>query len=72
MADSPQNMRTLFNSGNQLRQQLEISYDTSSSAYTENLQAAISTFSECRRLADEISLFSQNETLEDIASGDLQ
>lgn len=72
MADSPRSIRTLFNSGNQLRQQLETSYDTSSSTYSENLRAAISTFSECRRLADEISMFSQNETLEDVASGDLQ
>ncbi|KAI9877075.1 MAG: Immunoglobulin (CD79A) binding protein 1 [Pleopsidium flavum] len=72
MTDSPRNVRTLFDSGNRQRKQLESSYDANSSTYQENLRAAISTFEECRRLADEISLFSQNESLEDISSGDLQ
>lgn len=72
MADSPHNIRTLFDSVNQLREQLETSDDTTSTTYLETFRAAISTFLECRRLADELSLFSQNESLEDIASGDLQ
>ncbi len=72
MADSPRNIRALFSSGNHLRQEVEASYDINSSIYEENLRAALSTFEECRRLAGEISLFSQNETLDDISSGDLQ
>ena len=72
MADPPRNIRTLFNSGKQLLQQVEGSHDIASSAYQENLRTAITTFEECRKLADNISLFSQNESLEDIASGDLQ
>lgn len=72
MTDSPRNVRTLFDSGNRQREHLESSYDSNSSTYQGNLRAAISTFEECRRLADELSLFSQNESLEDISSGDLQ
>lgn len=70
--DPPRNVRSLFDLGNRQRKQLESSYDTNSPSYQETLRAAISTFEECRILADATSLFSPNENLEDISSGDLQ
>ena len=66
------NIRTLFRSAESKHDVLETSRDSSSSTYRENLAAAIATFEECRQLADRLSLFSSNETLEDIATGDLQ
>lgn len=72
MADSPRTVRTLFHRGNQLRQRLETSNDAKSSAYEEILRDAISTFEDCRRLAHEVSLFSSNETLEDVTTDNLQ
>ena len=66
------NIRTLFKSGKAQRKQLESSPDTISALYQDNLQSAIAAFETCRTLADRISLFSQNETEEDISSGDLQ
>ncbi|MCJ1250625.1 hypothetical protein MMC30_007853 [Trapelia coarctata] len=71
MAESQTNIRTLFAKAKQLQKQLE-SLESSSQVYQENLQTAISTLEECRKLAGKVSLFSPNETADDISSGDLQ
>ncbi|MCJ1390701.1 hypothetical protein MMC18_003562 [Xylographa bjoerkii] len=71
MTEAGVNIRTLFASAKDLRRQLE-SLQSTTQTYQENLQKAISTLEECRKLADKVSLFSPNETEEDIPSGDLQ
>ena len=65
-------IRTLFSSARNQRKELEQFSDPTSTIYQENLQAAIATLEECRVIADRITLFSPNETEEDISSGDLQ
>ena len=72
MMDSDIDIRTLFTSAKTQRTELEASADPTSSTYQENLQAAIASLEECRKIADHISLFSPNETEDDISSGDLQ
>ncbi len=72
MADSPKSLRSLFTSGIAQRKALELAIGTSSTEYQENLQAAITTFEACQRLVGQASLFSRNETVHDIASGDLE
>jgi hypothetical protein len=67
-----QSIRTLFESAEQKRKDLEASWETNTATYQENLAAAISTYDDCLKLADRLSLFSPNETLEDLTSGDLQ
>jgi hypothetical protein len=67
-----QSIKSLFSLAERKRNAVETSWDSSSSIYRENLAAAIATYEECRVLADRLSLFSPNETLEDITSGDLQ
>jgi immunoglobulin-binding protein 1 len=67
-----QSIKSLFSLAESKRNAAEAARDTSSSAYRENIAVAIATYEECRQLADRLSLFSPNETLEDIASGDLQ
>ncbi len=67
-----QSIKSLFHSAESKRNAVETAWDSSSSTYKENLAAAITTYEECRQVADRLSLFSPNETLEDIASGDLQ
>lgn len=67
-----QNLRSLFSGAERIRKELESSYDANSTAYQQNLAAAIASYEDCLKLADRTSLFSPNETLEDIASGDLQ
>jgi hypothetical protein len=72
MAEGPQSLRTLFSSAEEHRKQLDSSWETSSQPYQENLRATIATYEDCKKLADELSLFSPNETLEDISSKDIQ
>lgn len=72
MADSQSNIRVLFAAGQNQRKRLESSWEASNTLYQENVRAAIRTFEECRSLADRIQLFSQNETEDDISSGNLQ
>ena len=71
MAEPEPNLRTLFSTANDLKNQLD-SLQTASQQYQENLRAAISKFEESRELAARISLFSPNETEDDISSSDLQ
>lgn len=71
MAESQTNIKTLFAKAKQLQKQLE-SLESTSLTYQENLRNALSTLEECRKLADKVSLFSPNETTDDISSGDLQ
>jgi hypothetical protein len=72
MEDEPKSIRGLFLDAERKRDRLEKSWDSNSAAYQENLSAAIATYEECLRAADQVSLFSPNETLDDISSGDLQ
>ncbi|KAF2129259.1 type 2A phosphatase-associated protein 42 [Dothidotthia symphoricarpi CBS 119687] len=72
MANEPQSIRGLFVSAERARKDLSSSYDSNSPAFQENLNTAIATYQECLKLAEQVSLFSPNETLEDISSTDLQ
>lgn len=72
MADQDQSIRAVYSTAEQKRQSVESSWDSNSATYQENLLAAISLYEQCLSIADRISLFSPNESLEDIASVDLQ
>jgi len=65
-------IRGLFASAKAQRKELDSFSDPTTSLYQENLQAAIASLEECRRLAERISLFSPNEAEDDVVSGDLQ
>jgi immunoglobulin-binding protein 1 len=67
-----QNIRSLYSLAEKRRDAAETARDSGSSTYKENLAAAIASYEESRKLADRLSLFSPNETLEDIATGDLE
>lgn len=72
MTELQSNIRTLFASSKAQRKALESNLEPNSAVYHENVQAALETLEECRRLARSLSLFSPNENEEDIASSDLQ
>ena len=67
-----QSLKSLFTSAESQRKDIESSWDSNTAAYQQNLAAAIATYEDCLKLADRLSLFSPNETLEDLTSGDLQ
>jgi immunoglobulin-binding protein 1 len=72
MSEQPRNIRALFLEAEQARKKLQASYDTNSSTYQDTLRKTITTYEECLKLSDEVSLFSPNESLDDISSSDLQ
>jgi immunoglobulin-binding protein 1 len=67
-----QTIKSLFSSAERQRKDIEASWDSNTATYQQNLVAAIATYENCLQLADRLSLFSPNESLEDITSGDLQ
>lgn len=62
----------LFAAMRSQRSALESGLEPNNLTYQETLQSAIASLDECRQLAERLSLFSPNETADDIASGDLQ
>lgn len=72
MSEQPRSLRALFSKAERARQELTSSYEPNSPAFQENLTQTIATYEECLKLSEQISLFSPNESLEDISSGDLQ
>jgi immunoglobulin-binding protein 1 len=73
MDTQPRSLRQLFSDAEHDRKGLERPGEsTISAAFQENLANAIATYEECLKVASRVSLFSPNETLEDINSGDLQ
>ena len=70
MAD--QSIKSLYTSAERQRQAIESSWDSNTTEYQQNLASAIKTYDDCLKLADRLSLFSPNETLEDLTTGDLQ
>ncbi|TKA82482.1 hypothetical protein B0A55_02194 [Friedmanniomyces simplex] len=71
MADDTRSLRSIYTEAEQKRTAIESSPYSNSSAFQENLLAAIHLYEECVNRADRIALFSPNESLEDIATADL-
>ena len=71
MADSDASLRELFVTANSLTKELE-KLESNSQNYQDKLRHAIATFEQCSKVADQVSLFSPNETADDISSTDLQ
>lgn len=72
MAEEQRSLRSTFEDAEAKRTTIESSFDSNSSTFQDNLSAAIKLYEECVKIADQIALFSPNETLEDISSTDLQ
>ncbi|RKF71903.1 Uncharacterized protein C63.05 [Golovinomyces cichoracearum] len=70
MAD--QNVKTLYDSGEKQRQQVDSACSSTTAADQQRILDAISTYEECLKLVDRSSLFSPNETVEDLTANDLQ
>jgi immunoglobulin-binding protein 1 len=67
-----QSIKSLFSSAERQRKEIESSWDSNTATYQQNLASAIATYEDCLQLAERLSLFSPNESLEDLTSGDLQ
>ena len=71
-ADADQSLKSTFVTAEGLRVSLERASDCNSESYQTQLTTAIQTFEECKRLVACLSLFSPNETLEDVSSSELK
>jgi immunoglobulin-binding protein 1 len=72
MNGHPQTLHSIFAAAKSQKCDLESSLETNSDSYHSEVNAAVLKFEECKQLISQLSLFSPNESLEDIATGDLQ
>lgn len=70
--EEPQSLRSLFAAAKESKSSLEGRSDTNSEEYRNDVNAAIGKLQECQRQVGILSLFSSNESLEDVSSGDIQ
>ena len=70
--DRPKSIKYLFHTAERARQDLSTYPSTNSSDYQDALRKAIATYENCLKVAEQASLFSPNETLDDVSSSDLQ
>ncbi|CAJ2514153.1 Uu.00g022720.m01.CDS01 [Anthostomella pinea] len=71
MAEKPRTLKSVFQAAEQRRLALEGNYETTSPSYVANLAEALKLYHECTQLVYTISLFSPNESLEDISTSDM-
>jgi immunoglobulin-binding protein 1 len=72
MTDENRSLRSVYSDAEQQRASIESSFNSTSSAFQENLVSTIQLYEECLNIADRVSLFSPNESLDDISTADLQ
>lgn len=72
MADESRSLQSVYGEAEQKRSTIEQSFDSNSTTFQANLLSALHLYEQCLSIADRISLFSRNESLEDIGTADLQ
>ncbi|KAL4784927.1 TAP42-like protein [Aspergillus varians] len=70
--EQPHTLQSVFNDAKREKTALESRRDTNSDTYRSDVNASIEKFEECQQLVGALSMFSANELLEDISTGDLQ
>ena len=71
MAEESQSLRSLFEEAERLRSTLDTFPNSNSSTFQEALAKSIERYERCAQAANHVSLFSPNESAEDVATGDL-
>lgn len=71
MSTRPQTLSSVHTEAERHRRTLETAISSNTDTFQETLSSAITAYQECLRIAAAVSLFSPNETLDDIASRDL-
>lgn len=72
MEDEPPTLKTYWTQAELHRNNLENNLDTNGSTFQDSVSSAIAKYQECLKIAAQISLFSSNETIDDVSSHDLQ
>lgn len=71
MDDEPKSLKALFADAEAKRLVLENSYETNTPSYRDNVSSAVRLYNSCLEQISRLSLFSPNESLEDISTSDL-
>jgi hypothetical protein len=71
MDDQPRSLKALFSEAENKRLALEGMYEANSVTYRDDLSSAIQGYNNCLEQISRLSLFSPNETAEDISTSDL-
>lgn len=71
MDEEPKTLKSVLAQAEQKRKTLEGVYDTTSDSYRDTLSAAIAGYQEALELISRLSVFSPNESVEDISTSDL-
>lgn len=69
--EQPQDLRSLFAAAKNDKTTLEVRPDSNSEQYRSSVNAVIVKFEECQRQVQLLSLFSSNEPIEELPTGDL-
>ncbi|KAJ5674561.1 uncharacterized protein N7477_004495 [Penicillium maclennaniae] len=69
--EESQSLRSLFQSARDDKTELETRGDTNTEAYRDAVNATIAKFHECQRQISILSLFSSNESLDDVSTGNI-
>ncbi|KAM7206852.1 TAP42-like protein [Naviculisporaceae sp. PSN 640] len=70
-SEEPRSLKEVFADAEAKRLSLEKNYDTTTQSYLDTVSSAVQGYKDCLRFIDNLSIFSPNETLEDIATTDL-
>jgi hypothetical protein len=72
MTERPHSLQALFAAAKVQKKALESSLEPNSESYRDRVSATIANLEECQKLVSQVSLFSSNESLEDVSTSDLQ
>ncbi|KAL1303557.1 hypothetical protein AAFC00_006927 [Neodothiora populina] len=72
MAEEGNSLKALYSSAETKRAELEAAINSNTPAYQDKLAAAIATYEKCLRLVDQVALFSDNESVDDLSSNNIQ
>ncbi|TKX27680.1 hypothetical protein C1H76_0106 [Elsinoe australis] len=72
MSSESSSLRSIFHSAENKRRKLDQLPSSNSEEYQDILNSAIAEYQRCLDTADQVSLFSSNETLDDVSSNDIQ
>lgn len=71
--ENPKSLKEEFEHANGIRRSLEsLTARRDSAEYQEKVREAVQSYQRCHELINRLSLFSTNETLEDVSTGDIQ
>lgn len=65
-------IRAIFDKAESLRISLETQPNPNSPVYQQTLLSSLQKYEECKKLINQASLFSMNESLEDLATSDMR